>query len=171
MKQKLAIARTLFHRPPLVFLDEPTAGLDPVAASALHDDIKDLVAREGVTVFLNTHNLTEAEKLCASVGVIRGGKIPAVGNPDTLRRTTGAPEVTIVGKGFTEAVTSSIAGMPEVASVVTENDRVTVRLRHAVTVAPIVRALVVAGCDLEEVRPGQSSLEDVILTLMQEERE
>lgn len=171
MKQKLAIARTLFHRPPLVFLDEPTAGLDPVAASALHDDIKNLVAREGVTVFLNTHNLAEAEKLCATVGVIRQGKILAIGNPDTLRRTTGAPEATIVGNGFTEAVTSSIAGMREVASVETENDRMNIRLRHPVSVAPIVRALVMAGCDLEEVRPGQSSLEDVFLTLMQEERE
>src|SRR5436305_5504252 len=71
MKQKLAVARALFHHPPLVFLDEPTAGFDPVAAAAMRDDLASLVAREGLTVFLNTHNLTEAEKLCAQVGVIR----------------------------------------------------------------------------------------------------
>ncbi len=74
MKQKLAVARALLHHPPLVFLDEPTAGFDPIAAAALREDLASLVAREGVTVFLNTHNLTEAEKLCARVGVIRRGK-------------------------------------------------------------------------------------------------
>src|SRR5579885_3618104 len=68
MKQKLAVARALFHHPPLVFLDEPTAGFDPLAA-VLREDLARLVAREGVTVFLNTHNLTEAEKLCAQVAV------------------------------------------------------------------------------------------------------
>ena len=74
MKQKLAVARTLFHRPELVFLDEPTAGLDPVAAAALRDDLSSLAAREGVTIFLNTHNLAEAEKLCQRVGVINRGQ-------------------------------------------------------------------------------------------------
>jgi ABC-2 type transport system ATP-binding protein len=82
MKQKLAVARALFHHPPLVFLDEPTAGFDPLAAAALREDLASLVAREGVTVFLNTHNLTEAEKLCAQVGVIRQGKLVTVGTPD-----------------------------------------------------------------------------------------
>jgi ABC-2 type transport system ATP-binding protein len=64
MKQKLAIARTLLHRPALIFLDEPTAGLDPIAAAALHKDLTALVVQERVTVFLTTHNLAEAEKLC-----------------------------------------------------------------------------------------------------------
>ena len=65
MKQKLAVARALLHRPALLFLDEPTAGLDPVAAAALRDELGTLVSREGVTVFLTTHNLAEAER-CAS---------------------------------------------------------------------------------------------------------
>jgi ABC-2 type transport system ATP-binding protein len=65
MKQKLAIARALLHRPELVFLDEPTAGLDPIAAVALRDHLSRLSASEGVTVFLTTHNLAEAERLCA----------------------------------------------------------------------------------------------------------
>src|ERR1700730_700544 len=62
MKQKLAVARALLHHPPLIFLDEPTAGFDPVAAATLHNDLANLVAREGVTVFLTTHNLTEKQK-------------------------------------------------------------------------------------------------------------
>ena len=71
MKQKLAIARALFHRPALLFLDEPSAGLDPLAAAALHEELTRLVRAEGVTVFLTTHNMSEAAKLCALVGLVR----------------------------------------------------------------------------------------------------
>ena len=115
MKQKLAVARALFHHPPLIFLDEPTAGFDPVAAAALRDDLAGLVAREGVTVFLNTHNLAEAEKLCAQVGVIRQGKLLIVGSPDELRVREGGPQAEIVGQGFNEQTLSLLRERPEVA--------------------------------------------------------
>jgi ABC-2 type transport system ATP-binding protein len=117
MKQKLAVARALFHHPKLIFLDEPTAGFDPVAAAALRTDLSTLVAREGATVFLNTHNLTEAEKLCAQVGVIRNGKLLTVGNPDKLRMGKANPHVEIMGRGFTEELLASLRGRPEVAGV------------------------------------------------------
>src|SRR6266852_6831817 len=101
MKQKLAVARVLFHHPPLVFLDEPTAGFDPVAAAALRNDLASLVAREAVTVFLNTHNLSEAEKLWSQVAVIRQGKLVTVGAPDELRARTGGTHVLFVDDGST----------------------------------------------------------------------
>lgn len=85
MKQKLAVARAMLHRPQLLFLDEPTAGLDPEAAAALGSDLKRQVTQEGITVFLTTHNLAVAEQLCAQVGIIRQGKLLAVGPPDALR--------------------------------------------------------------------------------------
>jgi len=85
MMQKLAIARAMLHRPELVFLDEPTAGLDPVAAVELREQITGLALHEGVTVFLTTHNLAEAEKLCSRVAVIRQGRLLAEGRPDELR--------------------------------------------------------------------------------------
>ncbi len=78
MRRKLAVARSLLHRPPLIFLDEPTAGLDPMAAAALRDDLLSLAGSEGVTIFLTTHNLAEAEKLCSQVGVIRAGRLLGV---------------------------------------------------------------------------------------------
>ncbi len=91
MKQKLALARAMLHRPPLVFLDEPTAGLDVVSAVAVREDLESLAARGGVTVFLTTHNMAEVERLCAQVAVIRAGKLVAVGHPDQLRARAGGP--------------------------------------------------------------------------------
>jgi ABC-2 type transport system ATP-binding protein len=91
MKQKLAVARALLHRPDLIFLDEPTSGLDPVAAVALRKDLAALARVEGVTVFLTTHTLAEAEKLCQQVAVIRDGKLMAVGSLDQLRAQAGGP--------------------------------------------------------------------------------
>ena len=85
MKQKLAVARALLHKPSLLFLDEPTAGLDPMAAATLRDELGTLVRREGVTVFLTTHNLVEAERLCGRVAVIKQGRLLAVGHPDELQ--------------------------------------------------------------------------------------
>jgi len=90
MKQKLAIARAILHRPDLVFLDEPTSGLDALAAARLREDLASLVRREGITVFLTTHNLSEAEKLCSRVAVIHNGKLLAQGTPDELRSKVGS---------------------------------------------------------------------------------
>jgi ABC-2 type transport system ATP-binding protein len=170
MKQKLAVARALFHHPPLVFLDEPTAGFDPVAAAALRDDLAGLVAREGVTVFLNTHNLAEAEKLCAQVGVIRKGKLVALGAPDALRARMGGPQAEIVGRGFTEPMLATLRERPEVAHAELHNSHLAIELRGESAMAPLVNLLVHAGAEVEEVRRGKASLEDVFLTLMEEER-
>lgn len=170
MKQKLAVARALFHHPPLVFLDEPTAGFDPLAAAALREDLASLVTREGVTVFLNTHNLTEAEKLCAQVGVIRQGKLVTVGTPDALRARTGGPQAEIVGHGFTEQMLATLRERPEVAHADLHNSHLVLELRGESEMGPLVRLLVQAGAEVEEVRRGKASLEDVFLTLMEEEQ-
>jgi len=168
MKQKLAVARVLLHRPELIFLDEPTAGLDPVAAAALRDDLEALVQREGTTVFLTTHNLPEAERLCQQVGVIREGKLIAIGSPDMLRQQTGRPQAEIVGEGFTPEVISMLRARADVESATSENGHLLIELRGSAKAAPIVTALVSAGAQIEEVRRGQASLEDVFLSLMQE---
>ncbi len=171
MKQKLAIARVLLHRPALIFLDEPTAGLDPMAAAGLRDDLEGLVASEGVTVFLNTHNLPEAERLCQQVGVIRSGKLLTVGSPDVLRRQTGRPQAEVSGDGFTLEVLARLRARRDIASAQVENGHLTLELTdQQVKLAPIVTALVEAGAQIEEVRRGQASLEDVFLSLMDEDR-
>ena len=170
MKQKLALARAMLHRPPLLLLDEPTAGLDVMAANEVRVDLASLVQREGITVFLTTHNMTEAEKLCAEVAVIRSGKLLAVGQPDQLRAQTGGPRVEIVGRGFDDHVMKTLQAQPQVASVVTQNHHLIINLRGNADIAPLISQLVGAGAQIEEVRREQASLEEVFLKLMEEER-
>jgi ABC-2 type transport system ATP-binding protein len=169
MKQKLAVARALFHRPHLVFLDEPTAGFDPVAAAALHADLASLVNREGVTVFLNTHNLAEAEKLCARVGVIRNGKLITIGKPNELRTSKGDLKVEIIGRGFNEQTLMSLQARPEVERVEFQINRLLIELRDQSNVGPLVTLIVQSGGEVEEIHRMGTSLEDLFLTLMKEE--
>jgi len=169
MKQKLALARALLHRPPLVLLDEPTAGLDVMAAVAVRDDLAALASSEGVTVFLTTHNMVEAERLCAQVAVIREGSLVALGDPDDLRAQAGGPRVEIVGRGFSEDTLALLRARPEVATAEVYADHLTVELRDETDVAPLVSLLVGGGVQVEEVRHGKASLEEVFVTLMEEE--
>jgi ABC-2 type transport system ATP-binding protein len=169
MKQKLAVARALLHRPPLVFLDEPTAGLDPVAAAALRADLAGLAAREGTTVFLTTHNLTEAERLCSLVAVIRAGKLLAVGHPDRLRARS-SPRAEITGRNLGDAVIAALKGRDEVVSVAASNGRLQIELQPEADMAALVSLVVASGGLVDEVRREQASLEDLFLTLMEEDR-
>jgi ABC-2 type transport system ATP-binding protein len=171
MKQKLAMARALLHRPALLFLDEPTAGLDPAAAARLRDDLESLVEREGVTVFLNTHNLAEAERLCQQIGIIRLGKLVANGTPSELRARAGNPQLEITGKGFSPEAIQKLRSRPEVLSAELHNNKLTLQLREAVESAPLVSLLVGSGAQVEEVIKAQSSLEDVFLSLVNEDEQ
>jgi len=171
MKQKLAVARTLLHRPALIFMDEPTAGLDPVAAAALREELSTLAAREGVTIFLTTHNLAEAEKLCQQVGVINKGRLLAIGTLDELRAHNEAPRLEVTGSGFREVILSKLRGRPEVRNVAEKNGKVTINLIPGVPTAPLVRLLVESGAEVEEVHKSKASLEELFLTLVEEEGE
>jgi ABC-2 type transport system ATP-binding protein len=171
MKQKLAVARAIFHRPPLIFLDEPTAGLDPVASAALREDLANLAAHEGITVFLTTHNLAEAERLCTQVGVISRGKLLTVGHPDELRARSGKDRVEIAGSGFSERIIGAVKNRGDVVTAEQNTGRLILTLVPGSKTAPIVNALVGEGVEIEEVRKGAASLEDAFLTLMNEEKE
>ena len=169
MKQKLAMARALLHRPALLFLDEPTAGLDPAAAAKLRDDLADLVEQEGVTVFLNTHNLAEAERLCHQIGIIRQGKLLADGAPSELRAQAGNPQLIITGKGFTPQVIQQLLDRVEVLSADLQDHNLNIQLTDGVETAALVSLLVGSGAQVEEVIKTHSSLEDVFLGLVNED--
>ena len=172
MKQKLAVARTLLHNPPLIFLDEPTAGLDPVAAAQLRDNLTSLVKSEGITVFLTTHNLAEAERLCDSVGVIRNGRLLAVGPPSELMGSSENSTVKVTGAGFTEPLTQKLKALTGVLNVdLHTGDSMTVTLASGTNMAEAVRLIVESGADIEEVKKESASLEETFMTLLDEKAE
>ncbi len=169
LRQKVAFARTLLHHPRLVFLDEPSSGLDPVAAVALREDIQRMARSEGVTAFLTTHNLAEAEKICDVVGVIRKGRLITVGTPAQLRTTTGKYTVEIYGRGFAAEAIAALRSLAQVSAVELQNDHLSVQLHEGAETAPLVGLLVQNGAQVEEVRKGSSSLEEAFVALMQED--
>lgn len=171
MKQKLAVARTLMHRPELVFLDEPTAGLDPVASAALREDLASLAAQEGVTIFLTTHNLVEAEKLCTQVGVINRGQLLATGSPAELRARTSAPRLYVSGQGLTPQLIDALRSSLLVQKLQQRNGELVLDLNDMTRSHEIVTQLVAAGVKIDEVRKERAGLEDVFLQLVEEEKQ
>ena len=169
MKQKLAVARALVTRPQLVFLDEPTAGLDPVAAAAFRQDIAGLAALQGVTVFLTTHNLAEAEQMCAIVAVIRSGALLAYGAPAELRQRSGKQTLAVVARDIADALVDRLQRIPQVLNVSRTLDGLDIQMPPGVSAADVVRILVEGGAQVEEVRRGSESLERVFLDMMRDE--
>ena len=167
MKQKLAVARALIHRPRLVFMDEPTAGLDPISAASLRDDLSTLAEHEGVTVFLTTHNLSEAEKLCHQVGVIRKGRLVALGTPEELKTRRVSPRVEVRCRGFSENLLSNLRNHPGVLSTAVHNGSLWVEYIGEST-TPLISFLISSGVQIEEVCREKASLEDVFIKLMEE---
>ncbi len=167
MKQQLAIARALYHRPSLVFLDEPTAGLDPLAAVALRDRLAHLAESEGVTVFLTTHNLAEAERLCALAGIVNKGRLLAVAPPAQLAARSGRTSIEIIGTGLTDAMVEMVAALPAVSSARRDGRALMVGLTSTGGTTQVVRALATAGYQIETIRNTAGSLEDAFHALVE----
>jgi ABC-2 type transport system ATP-binding protein len=165
MKQKLAIARALLHRPALLFLDEPTTGLDLMSAASLREYIAGL--RDlGTTIFLNTHNLHEAEQLCDRIGVIREGRLLAVGTPEDIRRTLSGSTISIRARGLTDAIVSSLSVVKGVASLRLAADTLQVKLDGSGDVADMLQALMSSGVRIDEVR-HDDDLERAVLSMLE----
>jgi ABC-2 type transport system ATP-binding protein len=170
MKQRLALARAMLHRPRLVLLDEPTAGLDVQAAVAVRESLSTLAEREGVTVFLTTHNMAEAEKICAQIAVIRQGRLVALGAPDELQAKTGKQQVVIIGQGFSDYVLDMLRKRPDVEAVEKHNHQVVIQMHTTPDIPSLISLLAGEGVQVTEVHQGKASLEETYLQLMEEER-
>lgn len=165
MRQKLAIARALLHEPPVVFLDEPTAGLDPEAARTVLNFIKTLRA-EGRTIVLTTHILPEADEMCDLICVFQTHLI-RVDSPDRLRAGLFGRGVEVHLAGDAGGYINTARSLAFVKNVVSANGTLSVQLDDPDEQTPIlVQALVNAGAQIRTVMPISHSLEDVYMQLV-----
>lgn len=166
MKQKLAIARALLHEPRILFLDEPTAGLDPEASHLVRDFIDDL-RKEGRTIFLCTHNLDEADRLCDRLGVFKT-RLLVMDTPNRLRSQLFGRKVVFHLRAASEAFLAPLRSFQFVQEAKVIDSKIVITLDNPESQNPeIVRALVDAGADIQFVGELRHSLEDVYLKLVQ----
>ncbi len=166
MKQKLAIARALVHDPEILFMDEPTANLDPEAAKAVREFILDL-KKEKKTIFINTHNLDEAQRICNRIGILNT-RLMAIGAPEELERSIHGRKTVIQLKQTNEAILNSLKRL-QVKNLVQEGNKLTVDVENPAEENPdMVDAIAAAGGRIETVTVTSSSLEDAYLKLVKE---
>jgi ABC-2 type transport system ATP-binding protein len=170
MKQRLALARALLHEPAVLFLDEPTAGLDPEAAREVRELIRKL-SREGRTIFLSTHNLTEAELLCHRIAVVRT-QLLALDTAEKLRQRLFRRQTVVQLVSLPDTLIETVSGLPFVRNVEQDEKNLLVELDEPEKNRPeLVRRIVEAGGQVMSVLEEQHSLEEVYLSLVQEEED
>ena len=167
MKQKLAIARALLHEPRTLFLDEPTAGLDPEAAHLVREFILE-IKKEGRTIFLCTHNLDEADRLCDRIGVFKT-RLLVVDTPTRLRAQVFGRKVVFHLARADQALAAQVRSRPYVKETRLVDNKLLVTLDDPEQHNPeLVRLLVGAGAEIQFVGELRHSLEDVYLQLVKQ---
>jgi ABC-2 type transport system ATP-binding protein len=162
LKQRCALARAIVHRPSIVLLDEPTAGLDPAAARHVRDLLLRL-RRDGCAVLVSTHNLAEADELSDQVAILKT-RLMAVGAPGTLGQRGSSSHVTIDVDG--EASQWVEVARPHAQKLSADGTRLRITVDNAAAVPDIVGALVHAGARIQKVTPEGRTLEQVYLDLV-----
>lgn len=169
MKRRLALAAALVHRPRLVFLDEPTTGLDPQSRAKVWGYLSKLNKEEGTTVFLTTQYLEEADKLCHQLSIIDRGKIVASGSPADLKEQIGGEAIILTpdpdaGAGAREALKGRLRALPGVGKVVEADSGLVVYARQASRLVPeIVTLFRGVGVRLDSISLAAPTLDDVFL--------
>jgi ABC-2 type transport system ATP-binding protein len=162
-KRRLDIGLGLVHDPQLLFLDEPTTGLDPQSRARVWDEVRRMHER-GTTVFLTTHYLDEADALCDRIAIIDHGKIVTLGSPEELKREVAGDLVTLSVVGNQQAALELLQGQPFVREATTEEGMVRLYVdRGEVAMPAILRLLDSAGMQLVTIGLQRPSLDDVFL--------
>jgi ABC-2 type transport system ATP-binding protein len=169
MKQRLALARALLAEPKVLFLDEPTVGLDPEVANDVRELISSL-GQAGRTIFLSTHNMAEAERLCSRIAVFNT-RLLALDTPQNLRQRLFQAEIVIDLETITDRILEMVRAQTFVKKVSARDNQLVVELTDPGKNRPeLVKGIVDAGGRVVAVNERQHSLEDIYLNLMHEDK-
>ena len=166
MQRRLDLAAALVHNPQVLFLDEPTTGLDPASRARVWSEIRRLNQQLGMTIFLTTQYLEEADELAHRVGIIDRGRIVAEGTPDELKRSVGTDVIVARVAGDAEAARPLIGGIPGVLSVEAHGQELVVATSNgAAAISPVAVALASSKMTVRDLTLRTPTLDDVFLEL------
>jgi ABC-2 type transport system ATP-binding protein len=166
MKQKLAIARALIHEPKVLFMDEPTANLDPEASKTVRDFILDL-KKENRTIFLNTHNLDEAQRICDRIGILKT-RLLTIGTPEQLKESLLGVKTEIQLAQVNDAIVSAVKKVTSHKVEVSDNKLIIDGGNIGTDNPAIIEAIISAGGRIQLVTELSPTLEDVYLKIVKE---
>ena len=166
MKRRLDLAAALIHDPDILFLDEPTTGLDPESRAAVWDEVRTLNSEHGTTIFLTTQYLEEADELADRVGIISRGRLVAEGTPEALKRTVGTDVIVARVDHLAEDAVRALRAVPGVDEVIVNGDEVMAHAGEgAAVMSPVAVALHRAGATVASLTLRTPTLDDVFLQL------
>ena len=176
MKRRLDLAAALIHNPQLLFLDEPTTGLDPISRTRVWEEVRRVNSDLGVTIFLTTQYLEEADELADRVGIINRGKLMAEGTPADLKHSIGNDVIIAQVDGHAEQAREAVIGLPGVVGVETRGGEVLIQVSNgAAAISSVALALNRRSVDVSEIILRTPTLDDVFLSVagarMEEEAE
>ncbi|MDG6256563.1 MAG: ABC transporter ATP-binding protein [Methanomicrobiaceae archaeon] len=165
MKRKLGLGRSLLHEPEILFLDEPSSGLDPEAQRMVRELITEVSRHESVTVFLNSHNLDEVQRVCDTVAILDRGRIRAYDRVAALQENRGGVHfaLTLADAGDASRAEGILAAMEEVRDYRIEDGVITTVLPEGAAPAEVLARMVREGILIEEARKTRRSLEEIYL--------
>ena len=164
MKRRLDLAAALIHRPEVLFLDEPTTGLDPISRSRVWDEVREINGGMGVTVFLTTQYMEEADALADRVGIINHGQLAAQGSPAELKRDRGADLIVARIDGDADVAAKGLSSIPSVSSTVTHGNEITISVTNgAALISAVALRLNEQGLNVQELTLRTPTLDDVFL--------
>jgi ABC-2 type transport system ATP-binding protein len=164
MRRRLDLAAALVHNPEVLFLDEPTTGLDPVSRATVWAEVRELNERLGMTILLTTQYLEEADELAHRVGIIDGGRLVAEGTPAALKRGVGADLIIARIDGDASAAAEAVRGLDSVEVVdVTGHELIVASLDGTRAIGPVAVALAAASVELRDLTLRTPTLDDVFL--------
>ena len=169
MRQRLALARSMVHDPPLLILDEPTAGVDPSGQIEVREVILDMAHKEGRTILLSSHNLDEVQRICNRIALISRGEIRLCGELEELKRERSANEVDVkTSEAISDSLFAELQSLTDLGLRERKDRTLTFAPRAGVRIPDVVRLLVNQGVEIEGVSRKEVSLEEIYSSMLKD---